>query len=103
MNHKQLYKHLTDEEEKRLSKWLAKHNQPHNSISIQWEKILTPSDELDPRRKKAINEARIASAERYARESRTGKSNRSRYGGKKREVSQVSRKKLQEEERRQRN
>ena len=75
-------------------------NKPPNLCVLKWSNT---NNWLPDRRKKAINEARIASAERYARESRTGKSNRSRNGGKKREGSQVSRKKLQEEERRQRN
>ena len=101
MNPQLLYKHLSDEEEKRLTQWLQKNNLESNSESIKWEEILTPSDDPDLLRRKAIDEARALSARRYAKESRSGKSHRSRYGGKKREIVQVSRKVLQAKERKQ--
>ena len=92
------YKHLDSKELKRLAKWLDKSNESYNSGWIPWHQILTPSDDSNYGRRKAIDESRVASAQRYARESRIGKSSRSRYGSKKREVNQVSRKKLQEQE-----
>ena len=102
MDLKYTYKHLDEKEVKRLEEWLAKSNEPDNSSWIPWSEILTPSDDPNSGRRKAINESRVSSAQRYARESRTGKSNRSRYGSKKREINQVSRKKLQEQERQER-
>ena len=98
MDLKYTYKHLDDKEVKRLEKWLEESKEPENSGWIPWFKILTPSDDSNYGRRKAIDESRVASAQRYARESRIGKSSRSKYGSKKREVNQVSRKKLQEQE-----
>ena len=102
MDLKYTYKHLDDKEVKRLEKWLEESKEPENSGWIPWHEILTPSDDPNSGRRKAIDEARFASAQRYARESRIGKSSRSKYGSKKREVNQVSRKKLQEQERKKR-
>ena len=96
------YKHLTVLESRRFTKWIDKNEIPENSAWIKWEEILSPSNDYDIARRKAINEARIASAQRYAKESRNGKSGRAKYGSKKRDVVQVSRKQLQEQERNQR-
>lgn len=97
------YKHLDNTEVKKLAKWLEKSNEPYNSGWIPWAEILTKSDDSNYGRRKAIDESRIASAQRYAKESRLGKTRRG-YGSTKRQtVAQVSRKKLQEEERRKRN
>ena len=97
-----IYKHLTLKECDRFIKWIHKNKVPENSAWIRWEEILSPSDDFDAARRKAINAARIASAQRYAKESRNGKSGRAKYGSKKRDVVQVSRKQLQEQERNQR-
>jgi len=101
-NPRSIYKHLTLKECKRFTKWIDKNKVLENSAWIRWEEILSPSDDLDAARRKAINSARIASAQRYAKESREGKT-RKGYGSTKRQtVAQVSRKQLQEQERNQR-
>ena len=95
------YKHLTSQEVTRFQKWIEKHKSLDNSAWIRWEEILIPSDDPDQIRRKAINASRIASAQRYAKESRTGKTRKGYGSTKKQTVAQVSRKKLQEQERKQ--
>ena len=96
------YKHLTSQEVTRFQKWIEKNESADNSAWIRWDKILIPSDDPDKTRRKAIDASRIASAQRYAKESRTGKTRRGYGSTKKQTVAQVSRKQLQEKERNQR-
>ena len=60
-----IFPHLKDIELKRLYEWSSK---GINNKGIPWENILEPSDDPDPKRAKAINEARMVSSKRYERQ-----------------------------------
>ena len=57
--HSKTYPHLTPTELKKLEKIL------NEGTPINWEEVIEPSNDPDPLRAKAINGARIKSAQRY--------------------------------------
>ena len=62
------YPHLNKEEYLRLTNWCEKNNIEETSEQINWEEIIDFSTDPDPQRAKAINEARVTTAKRYARQ-----------------------------------
>ena len=65
---KSYFPHLIEGEYLRLSNWCKQNNIEETSEQINWEEIIDISSDPDPGRAKAINEARVTTAKRYARQ-----------------------------------
>ena len=68
MKKSRTYPNLTETECIKLGKHCKEKNIEETSASIDWGKVLDPSDDPNPERADAINKARITSVKRYQKQ-----------------------------------